>query len=117
MITYSKSYQEFIGIVTSKNLIIHKVSDRNSAYYLVAKDGMLFYETYLAKDNGPDHLDFENNYAQRAVNAFPDNSMPVTISSSLFTKPYTNLQVVAKDRKSTRLNSSHTDISRMPSSA
>ena len=32
-------------------------------------------------------------------------------------KVYTYLRDVLKDRKSTRLNSSHTDISRMPSSA
>ena len=31
--------------------------------------------------------------------------------------PETETQVAAVDRKSTRLNSSHTDISRMPSSA
>ena len=42
---------------------------------------------------------------------------PVPILAALGYKPNTSLKARAADRKSTRLNSSHSDLSRMPSSA
>ena len=45
------------------------------------------------------------------------NPWPFVIGAYALTAIGTAIVSIARDRKSTRLNSSHTDISRMPSSA
>lgn len=97
MTTYSKSYEEFINIVLQKNLKIHKVDEKNSAYYLVTRDGIVFYETYVVKDGGPEQLDYESNYLSTSLTSFPDGSIPIVSNNGLFTKPYTNIVVLTKN--------------------
>ena len=53
-------------------------------------------------------------------NGNPVNSLPISTDKQVLNAKYRKTGTVARlyvDRKSTRLNSSHTDISRMPSSA
>ena len=64
------------------------------------------------------------NHGDIVIELFP-NHAPETVSNFVglatgekeWTDPRTGAKSNEKDRKSTRLNSSHTDISRMPSSA
>lgn len=97
MITYSKNYPEFIAIITEKKLKIHKVDEKSSAYHLVARDGIIFYQTYVVKDGGPEQLDYETNYLPTSLTSFPDGKVPVIGGIGLFTKPYTNIIVLTKN--------------------
>ena len=57
----------------------------------------------------------------KGLYVYSKNVMSVfTIQNGLYVKLKINIQIILdceKDRKSTRLNSSHLDLSRMPSSA
>lgn len=97
MSTYNKNYSEFIDIIIQKNLKIHKVDENNNAYYLVAKDGIIFYQTYVAKDGGPEQQDYERKYLPHSLTSFPDGKVPITGGVGLFTKPYTGIIVLSKN--------------------
>lgn len=57
-----RSYQEFISIVDSRGLQIILGESRIDSYYLLALDGQVTYETFLAKNGSQDQVDFENDY-------------------------------------------------------
>lgn len=91
-----KEYSDFISVVNSRNIKITFHED-STYYHLVARDGIVFYETYVRKNGSSDQLDFENNYLAQASQSFPDGAIPVISNSGLFTKPYTNLIVLSKN--------------------
>lgn len=94
-----KSYASFIQIARDKKLEIHLVDDRIDSYHLMLKDGLVYYETFVLKNNGPEQLDFEEYQKQSALDSFSEGSLSVSIkdNTSLFSKPYDTLIVLSKD--------------------
>ena len=73
--------------------------------------------------NNPDRKDYPSNLFLKTIGRFVFLHTPLTWPKNLPTEPSINQAIVNsasndfKDRKSTRLNSSHVSESRMPSSA
>lgn len=102
-----KTYADFISIVGSKNLSI-MFKEEEEYYELTARDGIIFYRTYVRKNGGTEQLDFETNYKPSSNTSFSDGSIPikaaegsipVTVTGNIgfFTKPYNSISVVSKD--------------------
>ena len=71
-------------------------------------------EQYGSKDVLKNN-DFKNwSYSDALIYLITDKDNPSSIINNIFYKPYRDWET---DRKSTRLNSSHRSLSRMPSSA
>lgn len=68
MVKLRKSWNEFSQIAQEKGLQIFFGDLRSDSYSLLAIDGQVNYECRIPKDNGPDQLDFENNYLSGVEN-------------------------------------------------
>mgnify|MGYP003342027793 FL=1 len=100
---YGKAALEALGLWPSLQSRIAQSENVRGALLLVSRGEAplgIVYQTDAAADP----------YVQ-IVDAFPENTHPPIIYPAALTT------ASQRDRKSTRLNSSHTDISRMPSSA
>lgn len=93
--TIETSYSDFIAIVNTKQLKI-TFQDDSGHYELTAREGIIFYKTYVRKNGASDQLDFETNYLPDATSSFPDGSIPVTNNVGFFTKPYNSVSVLTK---------------------
>lgn len=97
-----KSYEDFLAIVNTRNLDII-IQDDSNHYHLIAKDGIVFYETYIVKDNGPQQLNFETHHINTTYTFFPDagistgSTSSITTNTTIFTKPYDSLMVLTKN--------------------
>ena len=95
-------------------------------FFLLAVFATMYVRDHLRADFFK-QLGFDvNDFDRRVIaltNEISRQVFPVTIDVdnpklwALMESMYQNTLAIAEDRKSTRLNSSHTDISRMPSSA
>lgn len=92
----TKTYEEFISIVEAKNTQIVFFLDETH-YRLVTKDGIIFYETFVMRNGGQQQLHYEANYLADSLSSFLDVSIPTVNNVGLFTKPYTNILVLAKN--------------------
>ena len=93
------------GSAISTLLDILAYNTQYNAYYLNMVANELFLDTALQRASVVSHAK-ELNYTPKSV-----------IAPTAFINLTVNQVADSSDRKSTRLNSSHTDISRMPSSA
>jgi hypothetical protein len=59
MIKLRRSWTEFKSLFTAKGLQVFYGDARADSYHLLAIDGKVCYECFIAKDNNPDQLDFE----------------------------------------------------------
>lgn len=92
----NKTYESFIEIVDSRTLTVTYLEELNH-YHLFAKDGVIFYQTYIQKVNDPNYDDFMQNVRTGAYDKFQDVSIPVVTGNKLFTKAFTNILVLSKN--------------------
>lgn len=57
-----RSYSDFLNIVQARGLQILLGDSRLDAYHVLAIDGQINFECFIAKDGGADQVDFETNH-------------------------------------------------------
>jgi hypothetical protein len=118
MIKLKRAYSQFKTIVSSKTLQIIYGDLRSDSYHIMALDGQITYETFIAKDGGADQIDFEANIMPSItarISTEPDWDDMVTTFPSSVTElhTYKRNNVVVQTTLITYTNSSKTVISRI----
>lgn len=97
---FRKIYSEFVEIVESRKLEIVLSSERSDSYHLVTKDGIVFYECIVAKDNSADHLHFNENFLPDLQNKFLETGTNSVVWDEMITNfptPTTDLYTYKKN--------------------